>query len=98
MVAFLDELFTVLSEVVFRHGGTVEYKSIGDCVMAIRAPEDQPVHAVAPSRPFGQARPHAIARPAQGQAQEQVEARAEVRDGGREGFDPGAGEHAGLAL
>lgn len=34
VVAFLNELFTVLTEVVFRRGGMVD-KFIGDCVMAV---------------------------------------------------------------
>jgi class 3 adenylate cyclase len=42
-VAFLNELFTILSEIVFRHGGMVD-KFIGDCIMAVfdssRAGED----------------------------------------------------------
>jgi adenylate cyclase len=33
-VAFLNELFTILSEIVFRHDGMVD-KFIGDCVMAV---------------------------------------------------------------
>ena len=36
-VAFLNELFTILSEIVFRHGGMVD-KFIGDCVMAVFRP------------------------------------------------------------
>ena len=36
-VAFLNELFTMLSEIVFRHGGMVD-KFIGDCVMAVFRP------------------------------------------------------------
>jgi adenylate cyclase len=34
VVMFLNQLFAVLSEVVFRHGGMVD-KFIGDCVMAV---------------------------------------------------------------
>jgi adenylate cyclase len=36
-VAFLNELFTILSEIVFRHGGMVD-KFIGDCIMAVFRP------------------------------------------------------------
>jgi len=45
VVAILNQLFTVLTEVVFRHGGTVD-KFIGDCVMAFwGAPTPQTDHA-----------------------------------------------------
>lgn len=41
-VAFLNELFTMLSEIVFRHDGMVD-KFIGDCVMAVfRSSESAP--------------------------------------------------------
>lgn len=33
-VAFLNELFTILSEIVFRHDGVVD-KFLGDCIMAV---------------------------------------------------------------
>jgi class 3 adenylate cyclase len=36
-VAFLNELFTMLSEIVFRNGGIVD-KFLGDCVMAVFRP------------------------------------------------------------
>lgn len=44
-VAILNELFTILTEIVFRHGGTVD-KFVGDSVMAIwNAPSQQDDHA-----------------------------------------------------
>ncbi|MFO0683767.1 MAG: adenylate/guanylate cyclase domain-containing protein [Sandaracinus sp.] len=44
-VAILNELFTILTEIVFRHGGTVD-KFVGDSVMAIwNAPARQDDHA-----------------------------------------------------
>ncbi|MEZ4458549.1 MAG: adenylate/guanylate cyclase domain-containing protein [bacterium] len=45
VVSILNELFTMLTEIVFRHGGTVD-KFIGDCVMAFwGAPKEDPDHA-----------------------------------------------------
>lgn len=45
VVAILNELFTLLTEAVFRHEGTVD-KFIGDCVMALfGAPRPQEDHA-----------------------------------------------------
>ena len=44
VVTFLNQLFTTLTEVIFRHGGTVD-KFMGDCVMAVfGAPRAQPDH------------------------------------------------------
>jgi class 3 adenylate cyclase len=45
IVALLNELFSVLTEIVFRHGGTVD-KFVGDCIMAVwGAPVAQEDHA-----------------------------------------------------
>ncbi|MGE0325640.1 MAG: adenylate/guanylate cyclase domain-containing protein [Polyangiaceae bacterium] len=45
VVALLNELFSVLTEIVFRHHGTVD-KFIGDCIMAVwGAPVAQADHA-----------------------------------------------------
>ena len=45
-VAFLNELFTILSEVVFRHEGMVD-KFIGDCIMAVFRGDDHATRALA---------------------------------------------------
>ncbi len=46
VVKLLNELFSMLSEIVFRHHGMVD-KFIGDCIMAVwGAAEAQPDHAV----------------------------------------------------
>lgn len=45
VVTILNELFTILTGIVFRHGGTVD-KFVGDCVMAMwGAPTAHPDHA-----------------------------------------------------
>ena len=45
MCALLNDLFTILTEIVFKHGGTVD-KFVGDSVMAFwGAPEEEPEHA-----------------------------------------------------
>jgi adenylate cyclase len=45
VVALLNELFTILTEIVFKHGGTID-KFIGDCVMGVwGAPTRVPDHA-----------------------------------------------------
>ncbi|AKT43918.1 adenylate/guanylate cyclase domain-containing protein [Chondromyces crocatus] len=45
IVGLLNELFSMLTEIVFRHGGTVD-KFIGDCIMAVwGAPVPQEDHA-----------------------------------------------------
>jgi len=50
VVAVLNELFTFLTEIVFRHGGIVD-KFVGDCVMAVfGAPYPQPDHALRAAR------------------------------------------------
>lgn len=46
VVSILNELFSILTEVVFRHGGTVD-KFVGDCIMAVwGAPVAQEDHAI----------------------------------------------------
>lgn len=49
VTAFLNELFTVLSEVVFRHDGMVD-KFMGDCVMAVFGSDGKQGHALAAMR------------------------------------------------
>ncbi len=45
VVTILNELFTIQTDIIFRHGGTVD-KFIGDCVMAMwGAPREHPDHA-----------------------------------------------------
>lgn len=45
VIPVLNELFTLLTELIFRHRGTVD-KFIGDCVMALwNAPDPDPEHA-----------------------------------------------------
>ncbi len=50
IVSILNELFTMITEIVFKHGGTVD-KFIGDCVMAFwgapREDKHQAAHALA---------------------------------------------------
>lgn len=46
VVAILNELFTILTEIVFKHGGTID-KFLGDCVMAFwGAPTPCEDHAI----------------------------------------------------
>lgn len=50
VVALLNELFSMLTEIVFRHGGTVD-KFIGDCLMAVwGAPVTHEDHALRATR------------------------------------------------
>jgi len=50
VVAVLNELFTFLTEIVFRHGGIVD-KFVGDCVMAVfGVPSPQEDHALRAAR------------------------------------------------